>query len=87
MRGSNPAAGPAQFAEWLRSVGGAPNSYCSGNVFDIPEADTVEEEVAQRRRVSKAIVAILTEGEHLKGDERTAFVRDRLEELEQSTRK
>jgi hypothetical protein len=55
-------------------------------VFEIPEAATVEEEVAQRRRISKAVVAILTQSDHLKGDERAAFVRAKMDELEQSTR-
>jgi nitrite reductase/ring-hydroxylating ferredoxin subunit len=86
VRGSNPAAGPAQFAEWLRSVDGAPNSCCSGNVLDIPEAATVEEEVANRRRVTRSIVNILTESEPLKDAQRTAFVQAKLEELEKSTR-
>ena len=84
VRGTNPAATPLQFADWLRSVGGAPNSVCSGNVFDIPEAATVEEEIANRRRVTKAIVAILAESEPLKGEERASFVSAKLEALEQS---
>jgi hypothetical protein len=86
VRGTNPAASPAEFAQWLRDVGATPNSYCSGNVFEIPEAATVEEEVAKRRRISKAVVAILTQSDHLKGDERAAFVRAKMDELEQSTR-
>jgi phenylpropionate dioxygenase-like ring-hydroxylating dioxygenase large terminal subunit len=86
VRGTNPAAGPTEFAQWLRSVGGAPNSYCSGNVFDLPLAENIKDEVAQRRMVSKGIVAILTEAEHLKGEERAVFVRARMEELEQSAR-
>ena len=84
VRGSNPAASAENFAAWLRDVGGEPNSYCSGNVFEIPEGATVEEEVAQRRLVSKQIVAILTESDTLKGDARSAFVRERFEQLEQS---
>lgn len=87
VRGANPAAGPEGYAEWLRSVAGAPNSYCSGNVLDVPQAEDIKDEVAQRRRISKGIVAILTECEHLKGEERAAAVRARLEELEQSARK
>jgi hypothetical protein len=82
VRGSNPAAGPQQFAEWLRTVGGAPNSFCSGNVFDMPEAATVEEEIARRRKLSKGVVAILIESEKLQGETRTAFVRDKMAALE-----
>ena len=72
VRGSNPAAGAEGFAEWLRAMNGAPNSYCSGNVFEVPEGETVEEEVARRRMVSKQIVAILTESDKLKGEERAS---------------
>jgi len=36
----------------------------------------------RRRKVTKQIVAILAESEKLKGDARTAFVRERFEELE-----
>jgi len=86
VRGTNPAAGPAQFAAWLRENGAAPNSYCSGNVLEVPEGATVEEEVKRRRHVTRQIVAILTESEQLKGDERAAFVRRRFDELEQSTK-
>ena len=86
VRGTNPAASAQQFAEWFREQGGAPNSYCSGNVFDIPEGATVEEEVAQRRRVAKQIVAILTESDRLKGAERAAYVKAQFEQLEQSAR-
>jgi hypothetical protein len=87
VRGSNPAAGPQEFAAWLRENGAAPNSYCSGNVLEVPEGETVEEEVARRRHVTRQIVAILTQSESMKGDERAAFVRHKFDELEQSTRK
>jgi len=82
LRGSNPAASAQNFAEWFRENAGAPNSFCSGNVFEIPEGETVEEEVMRRRKVTKQIVAILAESEKLKGDARAAFVRERFEELE-----
>jgi hypothetical protein len=87
VRGSNPAAGPREFAQWLRDNAGAPNSYCSGNVLEVPEGETVEEEVARRRHVTRQIVAILTQSESMKGDERAAFVREKFDELEQSTKK
>jgi hypothetical protein len=87
VRGSNPAAGPQEFAQWLRDNAAAPNSYCSGNVLEVPEGETVEEEVTRRRHVTRQIVAILTQSESLKGDERAAFVRQKFDELEQSTRK
>jgi hypothetical protein len=84
LRGSNPAASAQNFAEWFRENAGAPNSFCSGNVFEIPEGETVEEEVVRRRKVTKQIVAILAESEQFKGEARAAFVRERFEELEQS---
>ncbi|MCB1957984.1 MAG: Rieske 2Fe-2S domain-containing protein [Rhodocyclaceae bacterium] len=84
LRGSNPAAGPEQFAQWLRDCGGAPNSYCSGNVFDLPESAVVEDEVRNRRRLAKEVVAILTAADGLRGDERGEFVKAKFEALEQS---
>jgi phenylpropionate dioxygenase-like ring-hydroxylating dioxygenase large terminal subunit len=86
VRGTNPAASAENFSEWLRSVAGAPNSYCSGNVFDLPEAQNVEDEIRQRRYVSKQIVAILTESDPLKGPERSVFVREKMDQLEQSVK-
>jgi phenylpropionate dioxygenase-like ring-hydroxylating dioxygenase large terminal subunit len=84
LRGKNPAADPDGFAEWLRRFQGAPNSYCCGNVLDIPEAPTIEQEVAARRKIARHIVGLLTECDGLTGEQRTAFVRDGLEALEGS---
>jgi hypothetical protein len=84
LRGSNPAASAVNFADWFRENAGAPNSFCSGNVFEIAEGESVEEEITRRRKVLKQIVGILAESETLKGDDRTQFVRDRFEELEQT---
>ena len=84
VRGSNPAADAAHFAEWLSSVDGAPNSYCSGNVMEIAEGSTVEEEIKRRRMVTKSIVGITTESDKMKGPERADFVRAKLDALEQS---
>ena len=86
VRGANPAASPQNFAQWLRDIGGAPNSFCSGNVFDLPRADSTDEEIARRRKISRGVVNILVESEHLKGDERTEFVRRRMDELEREVR-
>ena len=86
VRGTNPAAGAEGFTQWLRDVGGMPNSYCSGNVFELPEGATQEEEVTRRRHVCRQIIAILTESDKMRGDERANFVVDKLEALEQSTR-
>lgn len=82
LRGTNPAAGPEGYAEWVRESAGAPNSYCSGNVLDIPEADTVEEEVKNRRRVLRGIIALLTEHDGLSGAARAERIREGMAELE-----
>ncbi|MDE2185125.1 MAG: (2Fe-2S)-binding protein, partial [Betaproteobacteria bacterium] len=86
VRGSNPAATAEGFAQWLRDVGGMPNSYCSGNVFEVAEGATTDEEVARRRLVSRQIVSIITEADRLSGEARASFVRERMDALEQSLR-
>lgn len=83
VRGSNPKATAEAFAQWLRDCNGQPNSYCSGNVFELPLGRTTEEEVTLRRHLAKQVVAILSEADGLKGDERNAFVKDRMEALQQ----
>ncbi|MNT99301.1 hypothetical protein D3C72_2421180 [compost metagenome] len=55
-------------------------------MFAIPQAGTVEQEVANRRRLAREVVAILNESDSLKGAERAKFVRGRFEALEQSFR-
>ena len=83
VRGTNAKASPEEFAAWLRECGGQPNSYCSGNVFDLPVGRTKEEEVTLRRHLARQVVTILTESDSLKGSERDAFVKDKLEALQQ----
>ncbi|MES3707422.1 Rieske 2Fe-2S domain-containing protein [Pseudomonas putida] len=84
IRGTNPQAAAAGFAQWLRDMGGEPNSYCTGNVFNMPRAETPEQEVINRRKLAREAVAILTEADKLKGKERADFVTARFEQLEQS---
>ena len=84
LRGNNPAASPEGFAEWLRERGGQPNSYCCGNVFEVPEAEDIADEVANRRRISRALVALLTDSDGMKGDERTAYVKRGMMEIEET---
>jgi hypothetical protein len=86
VRGSNAAASAEAFSEWLKDFNGAPNSYCSGNVFELPIGATTEEEVAQRRFVAKGVITILTESEQYKGEERSNFVKQKMEELEQTAK-
>jgi hypothetical protein len=83
VRGSNPKAGPEEFAAWLRDCGGEPNSYCSGNVFELPVGRTTEEEVTLRRHLARRVVDIISESDSLKGDERAGFVKQKLEALQQ----
>ena len=83
VRGSNPNASPEKFAEWVKESAGAPNAYCSGNVFDLPVGRTTEEEVTLRRYLAKQVVAIVTEADNLKGKERTEFVKQKMEALQQ----
>ena len=55
--------------------------------MEVAEGATIEEEIAQRRMVTRKIVQILTESDNLKGDVRTQFVMEGFEALEQSTKK
>ena len=55
-----------------------------GQRFDLPEAESVEQEVANRRALTKKLVAILTESDEFKGEERAQFVREKFESLEAS---
>ena len=87
IRGANPAASPERFGQWMREFGGQPNSYCSGNVFHLPLASRVEDEVAQRRMLCKQLIAILTESDTLQGPARATFVKERFEALEQEVKK
>jgi hypothetical protein len=83
VRGSNALATPVEFAKWLKDNNGAPNSYCSGNVFDLPKGRTTEEEVRLRRYLAKQAVAILNEAESLKSTARSVFVKAKMEALQQ----
>ena len=83
VRGKNPQSGPEQFAQWLRDNAGQPNSYCSGNVFDLPLGRTTEEEVTLRRHLAREVVKILTQAEGMKGQTREAFVKEQMEALQQ----
>ena len=83
VRGTNPSATPEKFAEWLHEQGAAPNSYCSGNVFELTVGRNKEEEVTLRRHLAREVVKILIAAETLRGAERETFVRERMEALQQ----
>lgn len=82
IRGTNKAASPEAFREWLKSVEGKPNVYCSGNVLDVPEGSTPEEEAQRRRDLAAKCIAAITESDKLKGAERTKLVKEKLAQLE-----
>jgi nitrite reductase/ring-hydroxylating ferredoxin subunit len=82
VRGKNRAASPDGFRKWLESVGRAPNSYCCGNVLEVPEAPTIDEEVQRRRLLAKRLIDIITESDRLQGSSRTEFVKRKFAELE-----
>jgi phenylpropionate dioxygenase-like ring-hydroxylating dioxygenase large terminal subunit len=82
IRETNKAASPDAFRTWLQNAGGEPNSYCCGNVLEVPEASTTEEEVRRRRDVAKRCIAILTESDKLRGVDRDRFVKERMAEIE-----
>lgn len=84
IRGTNRAASAASYRAWLEGVGGTPNTYCSGNILEIAEAGTMEEEVQQRRRIARRMIDILTESDRLQGEARTAFVQQKFAEVERS---
>jgi hypothetical protein len=52
-------------------------------VFDLPVGRTTEEEVTLRRYLAKQVVAIITEADKFKGQERTEFVKTKMEALQQ----
>ena len=52
-------------------------------MFELPIGRTTEEEVTLRRHLARQVVVILTEADKLKGAEREAFVKARMEALQQ----
>jgi len=82
MTGKNPQATGAGWKEWLESVDGQPNTYCSGNVLAIPKGATPAEEVELRRVVAKRCIDAITESDKLPKDERSAFVKQKMADIE-----
>lgn len=83
VRGANPNASPEAFNRWLSDCNGQPNSYCSGNVFELPVGTTTEQEVELRRLLARRVVEILTEADTMAQTERSSFVGEQLEALQQ----
>jgi len=85
ISGTNRAATPASFRNWFERDS-VPNSYCSGHVLEVPIAATQPAEVQRRRIVAKQVIQAITDSDHLKGDRRNSFVREKLAEIERMNR-
>ena len=84
VRGENPGASAAAWREWLQT---SPiNSYCSGNVLEIPEAPTLEAEIERRRIAAQQVISATTESDALEGEERAAFMRQKLLDIQNDFR-
>ncbi|MEM7223598.1 MAG: Rieske 2Fe-2S domain-containing protein [Pseudomonadota bacterium] len=81
ITGKNPAATGAGYKAWLEQ-NSRPNSYCSGNVLEVPEGRTPEEEVENRRAVAQQVIAATSESDNLSGAERKAFLEERFSEIQ-----
>ena len=82
LNGSNPKASGEAWREWLEGLDGKPNTYCSGNVLEIPIGDTPEEEIERRRDVAQRCIDAITESDDLPKEERAAFVKEKMAEIE-----
>lgn len=86
ITGENKEASAEAFRKWLEDVGGRPPSYCSGNILEVPEAATEEEEVQRRRDVAEQMIQALTESNQYTGKKRNKFVIDKFAEIESKNR-
>ena len=68
--------------EWLEELDGKPNTYCSGNVLEIPIGATPEEEVERRRDVALRCIEAITESDAMPKEERADFVKQKMAEIE-----
>ena len=81
VTGQNPKASPKAWREWL-TQNPTPNSYCSGNVLEIPRARTLKAEVKKRRIIAQQVIEATTESGSLAGKERHKFMQRKLAEIE-----
>ncbi len=86
VTGKNPAASAEAVRAWLEDMDGKPNSYCGGNVLEVPKAADLKEEVERRRAVAQAVIDATHESDGMTGAERESFIREKLAELEASYR-
>ena len=86
ITGNNPKATGEAWREWLERLDGKPNTYCSGNVLEIPIGATPEEEVERRRDVAQRCITAITESDNMPKVDRDAFVKQKLTEIERDFR-
>ena len=86
ITGNNPKATGEAWREWLERRNGKPNTYCSGNVLEIPIGATPEEEVERRRDVAQRCITAITESDNMPKVDRDAFVKQKLTEIERDFR-
>jgi len=86
VTGKNPAASPEAVRAWLEDNDGKPNSYCGGNVLEVPKAAELDDEVQRRRAVAQAVIDATNESDSMKGQERREFVLKKLAEIEDEYR-
>jgi len=82
LNGSNPKASGEAWRLWLEELDGKPNTYCSGNVLEIPIGDTPEEEIERRRDVAQRCIEAITESDDMPKEERAAFVKQKMADIE-----
>lgn len=83
IRGINQAAGPEALHQRARS--GLPmHTYTQNTILAIRRRGSDEEDSGTIREIGHKLIEIAADADALLGDERTAFVRDRLEALERA---
>jgi phenylpropionate dioxygenase-like ring-hydroxylating dioxygenase large terminal subunit len=84
INGKSPGASPQGWRDALAKR--MPNTFCSGNVLEVPQGATMDEEVERRRVVARQVIEALIASDDLEGEERAAFVRGKFEEIERAHR-
>ncbi len=81
VNGDNPKTSAAAWREWFQE-NNARNTFCQGNILEIPGAPTQAEEVEKRRAIAKDVIAATRESDNLSGDERVKFIEQKYAEIE-----
>jgi hypothetical protein len=82
ISGDNKEASSDAWRKWLEGVDGKPNTYCSGNVLEIPIGASPEEEIERRRDVAKRCIDAITESDNMPKEERDSFVKQKMADIE-----